>query len=158
MDTTALRRAYDGLLDTAADPDLRPAGDGGWNADQVLAHVLSVDATVTAAALGVVAGARPVFDNRVCLDPWNLDRIIAGHGGRRALIDAVRLQAGILCDVADRLDDRSAAVLVPAFLMSDGALLVDQPVPLGGLVEGLAQDHVPGHTRQLLGLRLPEPG
>ncbi|SES05245.1 hypothetical protein SAMN05216188_120129 [Lentzea xinjiangensis] len=153
MDTTALRGAYEKFFEVAAAPDLGEAADGGWNADQVLAHVLSVDAMTTAVALGVVAGVRPSFDNRVCLDTANLDRIIAGHSGRAELIAHVRAQADTLCDVAGRLGEDAAAVLVPALLMSGDVLLLDQPVPLAGLVDGLAENHVPVHTRQLADLR-----
>ncbi|MFG1640894.1 hypothetical protein ACGFMK_11460 [Amycolatopsis sp. NPDC049252] len=153
MDTTALRSAYEKLFEAAATPDLGAAADGGWNADQVLAHVLSVDAAVSAVALGVVSGSRPAFDNRVALDPANLGRIIAGHTGRAHLAEGVRKQAGILCDIADSLDEQAASVLVPAFLMSGDALVLDQPVPLAALIDGLAEDHVPVHTRQILALR-----
>jgi hypothetical protein len=149
MDTTALRSAYETLLETAALPDLGDAHDGGWNADHVLAHLLSVDATISAVALGVVSGSRPTFDNRICLDPWNLERIIAEHSGRAELIEHVRAQAGVLCDIADQLGPEAAAVLVPTFLMSNGTLVLDQPVPLAGLINGLAEDHVPRHAQQL---------
>lgn len=153
MDTTALRSAYEKFFDVAASPDLGEASDGGWNADQVLAHMLSVDAATAAVALGVVSGARPTFDNRICLDRWNLDRIIAEHSGRAALIAAVRSQAGQLCDIADQLTSWAAAVLVPSLLMSNDELLLDQPVSLADLVNGLASNHVPVHTQQLADLR-----
>ncbi len=153
MDTTALRDAYEQFFHAAALPGLGEAADGGWNADQVLAHVLSVDAATAAVALGVVAGARPVFDNRICLDRWNLDRIIAEHADRAELIDRVRAQGAVLCAVADEIGEKSAAVLVPSFLMSGDELLLDQPVPLAGLLDGLAGNHLPVHTRQLLDLR-----
>lgn len=158
METTALRNAYAGLLDAAAIPGLGDAADGGWNADQILAHVLSVDAATAAVALAVVSGSRPTFDNRICLDTWNLDRIVAEHNGRPDLIDHVRSQAAILCDIADRLGERAASVLVPALLLSNDALALDQPVPLAGLIDGLAENHVPGHTTQLLDLRATVPG
>lgn len=154
MDTTALRSAYDRLLDTAAIPDLGDAGDGGWNADQILAHLLSVDAAITAVALGVVSGSRPTFDNRISLDAWNLDRIIAEHSGRAELIDHVRSQAGVLCDIADQLKGEATSVLVPSLVLSNGALVLDQPIPLAGLIDGLAEDHVPVHAQQLLDLRV----
>ncbi|MER6115930.1 hypothetical protein [Streptomyces sp. NPDC001743] len=153
MDTTALRNAYGALFDAATLDDLGDAAPGEWDADQVLAHLLSVDAAIAAVALGVVAGARPTFDNRISLNAWNLDRIIAGHAGRGDLIDHVRRQAGILCDVADGLSEADASVLVPALLLSGDTLRLDGPVPLAGLVDGLAEDHVPVHTRQLLDLR-----
>lgn len=152
MDTTALRSEYDRLLEVAALPDLGDAADGGWNADQVLAHLLSVDAAIAAVALGVVSGSRPTFDNRVSLDVWNLGRIIAEHAGRADLIDHVRSQATVLCDIADRLDEVATSVLVPSLLLSADVLVVDQPVPLAGLIDGLAGDHVPGHAQQLRAL------
>lgn len=157
MDTTALREAYEGLLEAAATPDLGDAADGGWNADQILAHILSVDAATAAVALGVVSGSRPTFDNRVSLDTWNLGRIVAEHSGRADLIEHVRSQAGILCDIADRLDEQATSVLVPSLLLSNDALVLDQPVPLADLINGLAENHVPGHTRQLLDLRATVP-
>ncbi|ANS70289.1 hypothetical protein SLINC_8065 [Streptomyces lincolnensis] len=154
MDTTALRGAYDKLLDAAATPGLGEAADGGWDADHVLAHLLSLDASVAAVALGVVAGARPTLDNRISLDPWNLDRVIARHTDRADLIEHVRRQAGVLCDIADQLDEQAAAVLVPTLLLSNDTVAVDQPLPLAALIDGLAGNHVPEHTRQLLDLRV----
>ncbi|MFJ2832101.1 hypothetical protein ACIPC1_31840 [Streptomyces sp. NPDC087263] len=154
MDTTALRSAYDHLLDAAALPDLGEADDGGWNADQVLAHLLSVDAATAAVALGVVSGARPTFDNRITLDAWNLDRIIAEHAGRVDLIAHVRSQATVLCDIADQLAEAATSVLIPTLLLSNNTLVLDQPIPLAALINGLAEDHVPKHAQQLLDLRV----
>lgn len=158
MDTTELRSAYGRLLDAAATPDLGEADDGGWDADRILAHLLSVDAATAAVVLGVVAGERPAFDNRVSLDPWNLGRIIAEHSGRADLIDHVRSQAAVLCDIADQLNEQAASVLVPTLLLSNGELVLDGPIPLSSLIDGLAENHVPGHTRQLLDLRRAAPG
>ncbi|MFE5655745.1 hypothetical protein ACFQ9H_06150 [Streptomyces sp. NPDC056517] len=158
MDTTALRGAYDRLLDAAAIPGLGEADDGGWDADRILAHLLSVDASIAAVAMGVVAGSRPTFDNRVSLDRWNLDRIIAEHTGRADLIDHVRSQVTVLCDIADQLNEEAASVLVPSLLLSNDALVLDQPIPLASLIDGLAEDHVPAHTQQLLDLRIAVPG
>ncbi len=155
MDTTKLRAAYSGLLEAAAHPDLGDAADGGWNVDQILAHLVSVDSSIAAVALGVISGARPTFDNRICLDPWNLERIIAAHSGRAALLDQVARQSALLCDIADHLSHDDASVQVPCLLVSNDALVVDQPIPLSALVDGLADDHVPVHTRQVLELRVP---
>lgn len=158
MDTTALRGAYDRLLEVAATPDLGDAGDGGWDADHVLAHLISVDAATAAVALSVVSGSRPSFDNRVCLDTWNLDRIIGEHSGRTELIDHVRSQGAVLCDIADQLNGEAASVLVSTLLLSNDVVVVDQPVPLVGLIDGLAENHIPEHTQQLLDLRVAVAG
>lgn len=40
MVTTELRSAYEKLFEAAILPDLGEARDGGWNADQILAHLL----------------------------------------------------------------------------------------------------------------------
>ncbi|MDN5914346.1 MAG: hypothetical protein L0I76_04445 [Pseudonocardia sp.] len=90
-------------------------------------------------------------------DRWNLDRIVAEHSDRADLIDHIRSQATILCDIAHQLDEKAASVLVPSFLLSNDALVLDQPIPLAALIDGLAEDHVPGHTQQLLDLRAAVP-
>ncbi|MBC7595524.1 MAG: hypothetical protein H7288_16580 [Kineosporiaceae bacterium] len=113
-----------------------------------------MDATIAAVALGVVSGSRPSFDNRISLDAWNLDRIVADHSGRADLIDHVRSQSTILCDVADQLSDHASSVLIPAILLSNDALVLDQPIPLASLIDGLAENHVPVHTQQLIDLRV----
>jgi hypothetical protein len=146
------------LLDVAAIPDLGDADDGGWNADQILAHLLSVDAAIAAVALGVVSGSRPTFDNRISLDAWNLERIIAEHSDRAELIDHARSQATVLCDIADQLNEEATSVLVPSLILSNEALMLYQPIPLAGLIDGLAEDHIPGHAQQLLDLRVAVPG
>ncbi|MFJ8082985.1 hypothetical protein ACIQ6Y_20550 [Streptomyces sp. NPDC096205] len=147
MDTAPLRDACTTLPDAAALPGLGEPHDGGWHADLILAHLLSVDASTAA-----VAGARPTFDNRICLDQWNLHRIVAEHSGRADLIAHVRGQADLLCAIADRLSEEAASVLVPSLLLSDDTVLLDQPVPPAALIQGLADNHVPEHTRQLLAL------
>jgi hypothetical protein len=154
MDTTALRAAYDRLLEVAAAPDFGDAADGGWDADHLLAHLISVDAGIASTALAVVSGSRPTYDNRTSLDRSNLARIIAGHLGRAGLIGHVRSQSTVLCDIADQLTDDAAAVLVPTILVSNDVVVMDQPVPLAGLLGGLVQ-HTSEHGQQLLDLRVP---
>jgi hypothetical protein len=153
MDTTALRAAYDRLLEAAAAPDLGDAAGGGWDADHVLAHLISVDAGIASTVLAVVSGSRPTYDNRTSVDRSNLARIIAEHPGRTGLIGHVRRQGTVLCDIADQLTDEAAAVLVPAIVVSNDVVVVDQPVPLAGLIDGLATNHIPEHAQQLLDLR-----
>ena len=77
------------------------------------------------------------------LDPWNLRRIIGEHGGRPELVQHVRAQVAVLCDIAELLSDDTTSVLVPSLLLSNGAVLVDQPVPLAGRIDGLTEDHLP---------------
>jgi len=119
-----------------------------------LAHLISVDAGIASTALAVVAGSRPAFDNRTALDRVNLGRIIAEHTDRVALVRHVGRQGSMLCDIADQLTDQDAAVVVPVILLSNDVVLVDEPMTLASLIDGLAADHLPVHTQQLRDLRV----
>lgn len=162
LDTAPLQDAYRALLDAAAivadadDPSPAPQ-DGGWNADQILAHVSLVSATTIAAVAGVAAGANTTYDNRVALDAWTIEHTIAHAGGNAGLRDRISGQAAALCAFAGgaALSDAELGTLVPTRLLSNDTLLVDQPMPLGDIVTGLAEAELPGHTKQLLAL-LPD--
>jgi hypothetical protein len=158
MDTIPLRDAYRALLDAAAtvadsgDPSLLlPAGE--WNADQILAHVSIVNAATIAAASAIASGANTTYDNRLALDTWTIERLIALAGGNAGLRDRIRLQADALCTLGGpALSDAELDTPVPTRLLSKDIVLVDQPMPLRDLITGLAEAELPGHTRQLLAL------
>jgi hypothetical protein len=158
MDTTGLRGAYSALLDAAAtvadsgDPGPLPRA-GEWNADQILAHVAIINAATIAAVSAISSGANTTYDNRIALDTWTIERLIALAGGNAGLRDRIRLQADALCTLGGpMLSDDELNTLVPTRLLSNDAVLVDQPVPLRDLLTGLAAAELPGHTEQLLNL------
>lgn len=158
MDTTSLRAAYDGLLDAGEQVASAPASSppsGEWDAGQLLAHIVSVDAAVLAAAYSITAGGHGTFDNRQSLDPWNLARITARAGDQAQLRRRILVQADALCSLAEELSDDELRQPVPTLLLSRDVVLVDEPVRLGDLIGGLAEDHLPRHTQQLLGLLPP---
>ncbi len=158
MDTTTLRDAYRALLDAAAtvadsdDPSpLPPAGE--WNAGQILAHVSLVTAATIAAVSAVASGANTTYDNRIALDTWTIDRLIALADGTAGLRERIRLQADALCALGGpMLSDAELNTPVPTRLLSNDTLLVDQPMPLRDLIAGLAEAELPGHAKQLLSL------
>ena len=159
LDTAPLQDAYRALLDAAATvanadgPSPAPP-DGEWNADQILAHVSLVSAATIAAVAGITAGANTTYDNRIALDAWTIEQTIAHAGGNAGLRDRIRSQAAALCALARgaALSDPELGTLVPARLLSNDTLLVDQPMPLRDIVTGLAEAELPGHTKQLLAL------
>jgi hypothetical protein len=161
LDTAPLRDAYRSLLDAAAavagsgDPSpIPPAGE--WNADQILAHVAIVTAATIAAASCVASGTNTTYDNRVALDAWTIERLIARAGGNAGLRDRVRHQGDSLCALGGpALSAAELDTLVPTLLLSKDRILVDQLVPLRDLVTGLADVELPNHTKQLLSL-LPD--
>jgi hypothetical protein len=158
MDTIPLRDAYHALLDAAAtvagsgDPSpVPPAGE--WNADQILAHVALVNAAAIAAVSAIASGANTTYDNRMALDTWTIERVIALAGGNAGLRDRIRHQADALCTLGGpMLSEAELDTLVPTRLLSHDTVLVDQPMPLRDLVTGLAEVELPGHTEQLLAL------
>ena len=161
MDTTPLRDAYRALLDAAATvadvagtSPAPPAGE--WNADQILAHVSIVNAATIAAASCVASGANTTYDNRTAHDTWTIERVIARAGSNAGLRERIHRQADALCALAGpALSEAELDTLVPALLLSNGKVLVDQPVRLRDIVTGLAEVELPGHTKQLLAL-LPD--
>ncbi|MGI5421905.1 hypothetical protein [Actinomadura luteofluorescens] len=160
MDTTPLRDAYRALLEAAAtvadagDSRLvRPAGE--WNADQILAHLTIVNAVTVAAAGTITAGANTTYDNRVALDTWTIDRVIARAGGNAALRDRIAAQAEIVCALGEMVSEPELDTLVPTLLVSNDMVVIDQPMSLKDLFNGLAEGELPGHSHQLLAL-LPD--
>jgi hypothetical protein len=161
MDTTPLRDAYRALLDAAATvadccdtSPVPPAGE--WNADQILAHVSLVSAATIAAVSSVASGANTTYDNRIALDTWTIERVIALAGGSAGLRDRIRLQGDALCTLGGpMLGDAELETPVPTRLLSNDTILVDQPMPLRDLITGLTEAELPGHTQQLLAL-LPD--
>ncbi|NKY49702.1 hypothetical protein HGA08_05670 [Nocardia vermiculata] len=158
MDTATLRDAYRTLLDAAAtvaaagDDVLTPAA-GEWNADQILAHISIVNAVTIATAATVSAGAGTTYDNRLALDTWTMERAIARCGGSAGLRGRIRAQGEALCALAEHtLSDGELDTPVPTLLLSAGAVMVDQLVPLRDLIAGLADAELPGHAAQLLAL------
>ncbi|MEV5954569.1 hypothetical protein AB0M11_12465 [Streptomyces sp. NPDC051987] len=159
LDTAPLQDAYRALLDAAitvanADGPSPVPPDGEWNADQILAHVSLVSAATIAAVAGIAAGANTTYDNRIALDAWTIEQTIAHAGGTPGLRDRISGQAAALCTLAGgtALTDAELGTLVPARLLSNDTLLVDQPMSLRDIVTGLAEAELPGHTKQLLAL------
>lgn len=156
-DTTPLRDAYRTLLDAAATvadssgtSPVPPSGE--WNADQILAHVSIVNSATIAAVSSVASGAITTYDNRIAQDAWTIDRVIALAGGNAGLRNRIRIQGEALCTLESMLSESELDTPVPTLLVSNGKVLVDQPMPLKDLVMGLAGSELPGHTDQLLAL------
>jgi hypothetical protein len=158
MDTTGLHDAYDALLDAAAtvtdskDAILDPP-PGEWSAEQILAHVAIINAATIAAVSAIASGANATYDNRMAQDAWTIERVIALAGGNAGLRDRIRVQRDALCALGGpMLSDAELDTPLATRLLSNGTLLVDQPMPLRDLITGLAQAELPGHTKQLLAL------
>lgn len=159
MDTTPLRNAYRALLDAAS--TISDSGEtspvppvGEWNADQILAHVVLVSAATITAVAAITSGAHTTYDNRLALDTWTIEHTISVAGGNAGLRNRIQVHGDALCALGGPiLSESELDTLVPSRLLSHDTILVDQPVPLRDLIDGLAQVELPGHTEQLLALR-----
>jgi hypothetical protein len=161
MDTTALQGAYRELLeaaDTVADSGggTPPPPAGEWDADQILAHVVLINAATIAAVTSIASGAIATYDNRVASQSWTIDRVIGLVGGNTGLRERIRHQADALrLLTGPALSEAELDTPVPTLLVSGGTLLVDQPMPLRDIIAGLADVELPGHAEQLRRLRPP---
>jgi hypothetical protein len=153
IDIQALRQAHEEFLDVAKAGGFGPPPPGEWDAERLLAHVAAADASIASVALAVTGGQRAAYDNRASLDEWNLRRIAAEAGGLDGLIELVRTQGRLFCEVAGALPESAAAVLIPVLIISGEELIVDEPWPLADLVGGIGAIHLPRHAVQLAGLR-----
>ncbi len=157
LDTMPLRDAYRTFLDAAATvaasdtPNLPPSGE--WNADQIVAHVALVTAGTLATVASVAAGTNAVYDNRLTADLWTIERVIARCKDSVGLRERVRAQGEALCAFGGAaLSTDELFTPVPTLLLSNDTVMVDQALPLGEIVSGLATGELPGHTKQILAL------
>jgi len=67
-------------------------------------------------------------------------------------IDLVEQRGQLLCRVAEQLTDAEADVAVPTLIISNDEVMLDSPLPLRGLIDGLTQVHLPRHAEQLAAL------
>ncbi|MDT0262662.1 hypothetical protein [Jatrophihabitans lederbergiae] len=157
MDTAPLRDAYRALLDAAAVVAEQGGAtavpqDGEWDADRILAHIALVDAATLATAATIASGSAATYDNRHSHHTWTSRRVTALAGGNAGLRDRIRRQGEALCSLSAVLSDAELDVAVPTLLLSHDEVVLDQPVPLKAILTGLAEDHLPKHTAQLLAL------
>ena len=153
---TVLRTAYGDLLAAAATAEAPGAAapPGEWTADQVLAHVVLINAATIGAVTAVASGAVTTYDNRLAQDPWTIARVVALAGGSAGLRERVRAQGEALCALTGpTLTEAELDATVPTLLLSNGTALVDRPLRLHDILTGLAEVELPGHTRQLLAVR-----
>jgi hypothetical protein len=158
MDTTKLHDSYRTFLDAAV--SIADAGErtlvpppGEWNADQILAHISLINSATIAAVASAGTGAVTTYENRLASDPWTLERVIALAGGSAGLRERISSQGEALCALAaDALSEAELDTVFPTLLLDNGKLRFDQVIALRDIFTGLAEQELPGHTRQLLAL------
>lgn len=129
--------------------------DGGWNADQVIAHVALNDLALAAVAHALIHRREPTFANTVCQDRALLARIVDRFGDRDALLAFGRRCADQAIGAVRRLDADQRAHLVPGRFEHDGEVVMEQAMPWAQVaIEIQAARHLPAHVEQLEQLRI----
>ncbi|HZQ26127.1 MAG TPA: hypothetical protein VFA94_00390 [Acidimicrobiales bacterium] len=156
MDTASLESAYRRILDLARTASFAtpPAGSGEWGAELVLAHVTVNDELLLEAARAVLAGVvGAAYDNGLAVDEAHL--AAQAEPGLAALVDRLQTSSHNLVDVAIQLDTERAGVVLPVHIVDGGQVMVDQPMPMGRLLDIHAEVHLPSHLSQLESRRAP---
>lgn len=143
---------YDEFVEEATTGQFERPTDGGWSAEQIVAHVARNNEALIAATEALMAGEAVSFDNREVTDTAGLDAYIASYGGLRGLADRVAQTVAVLRDLAVRLGDRGDT-RVPVRIQDGDVVAVDGPFPWARLLQLNAEGHVPEHLDQLRALR-----
>lgn len=153
MDTAQLRRAYDVLLAEADAGGFGPAPGGEWGAEQIVAHVAANDLLLIEATEAVIAGSPWVcYSHDDVAHRPQLDELVADCGGLPGLTRLLRTTSRQLCDLTERLGDKSSGV-VDTHLHDGFALRIDEQLPWGRTLDIHGRLHLPTHTAQLRALR-----
>jgi hypothetical protein len=144
--------AYADFIDELSAGGFATPGDGGPTAEQIAALVARNHEELITVTEAVLAGARTRYDNTSVADPRELARYVTAYGNLRGLADRIAETVTVLRDLGGQLGAR-AGTLVPVRVVEDGAVLVDQPLPWGKLLELDEQVYVPRHLDQLRALR-----
>lgn len=144
--------AYADFIAEATTGQFRAPADGGWTAEQIVAHVARNHEDLIAVTEAVLGGDPVGYDNRESIDLPALNRYAASYGGLRGLADRVAETVTVLRDLAARLDDRGST-LVPTRVQDGTETVVDQPLPWAKLLEIDETVQVPRRLEQLRALR-----
>jgi hypothetical protein len=144
--------AYADFIEEAGRREFRAPADGGWTAEQIVAHVASTNEQLITTTEAVLAGHETSYDNREAIGDRALHAYAASYGGLRGLADRVAETVAVLRDLAAQLSSRDE-VLVPTRIQDGDRVIVDAPTPWGQVLLTNATGHTRQHLDQLRALR-----
>lgn len=158
-DLSALAAAYKAFFAEAeagfGAGDFAPPTDGGWTAEQVVAHVALNDLAMTAVAHALVhRKPEPTFENHTCQVVETLDAVVEACGDADGLVANGRRCATQAVAAARRLDPEQRDHPVACTFEHDGAVVGEGPMPWGQVaIDIQAARHLTAHIEQLQSLR-----
>jgi len=154
-DIEALALAYEQFFTEAEAGGFGPPADGGWDAEQVVAHVALNDLAMTAVAHGLVFRSDPAFENETCQDRGNLAAVVDSCGDWSELVAHGRDCARRAMAALSRLDAEQLTHPVRCRFQHDGVTVLEDPRPWGTIANDTqAEFHLPAHIDQLRNLRI----
>ncbi|WP_422753208.1 hypothetical protein [Micromonospora sp. WMMD708] len=152
-----LRGVYRSLLAEVEAGGFRPAPPGGWDAERIVAHLITNDELMSEATEAVLAGTPFAYYDLTGVHRPELDALVAECGGLPGLATLLRATSGRLCGLVDRLGP-AADTPVDTHLREGFDLVVDEPLPWSRTLDLHARVHLPRHLAQLRMLRdQPQP-
>jgi hypothetical protein len=121
----------------------------GWSAELIAAHVAHTNNRIAHVAEQVLVGESPSYDNRDDIDDAELLAYADSVGGLDGLTLAVETSAARLASAAAALSESQREQLIPVVIVDGGAIVVDEPLPLGAFIDGNSAFHLELHQRQL---------
>jgi hypothetical protein len=121
----------------------------GWSAEFIAAHVAHTNNRIAHVVEQVLVGESPTYDNRDDIDDAELLAYADSVGGLDGLTLAVENSAARLASAAAALSESQCEQLIPVVIVDGDTLVVDEPMPLIGLIEGNFAFHLDLHHRQL---------
>lgn len=158
-DLSALAAAYEAFFAEAeagfANGGFTPPTDGGWTAEQVVAHVALNDLALTAVAHSLIHRKdEPAFGNHACQVIETLDAVVEACGDADGLIAHGRRCATQAVAAAGRLDPDQRDQPVACTFEHDGEVVGEGPMPWAQVaIDIQAARHLAAHVEQLQNLR-----
>ena len=152
MNTEELQLAYEGVLAGADTATYGPPPAGEWDAELILAHLITNDGLLIEALGEIQAGHSPTYDNGPACDVDGLSCVVAAAGGVDALTKQLRATSSRVIELAAKLDDAHLATMIPTRIVDGATVQVDQPLPLAALLRAQTTIHLPADRDQLAAL------
>jgi hypothetical protein len=146
---------YADFIEEAGRGPFRAPADGGWTAEQIVAHVASNNEQLIAATEALLAGRDASYDNRDAVGDRALSAYAASYGGLRGLADRVAITVAVLRDLAGQLGPLGDTP-VPSRIRDGDAVVLDAPAPWTQVLEVNETRHTRAHLEQLRALREDE--
>ena len=146
--TVEMREAYEAIVDMVRRGGFR-APESGWQAEQVVAHLVATNENFLAVGAGVKRGERLDCGHPELVADEDLARRVAEAGGLAGLTARLEATAEELAAHADSLTDEEAATTIRFTVYHEGQQLIDEPRAWGSILAGQTTFHLPMHRQQL---------